>query len=435
MQTHPFATELNKQIQNSSPNVYACLSETGKQIFFPAGILKQSGEAKQKATRFNATIGIAVENGEPMYLEPTRKYFSGLSLNDIYAYAPPDGIPELRTAWQDKIYRDNPSLVDKKISLPVVSAALTHGLSLSAEMFIDPGDVVIVPDKRWGAYSLMFETRNGARFSSFPLFNTDGGYNVQGLIDLMKKEAASHDKLVILFNTPNNPTGYTPSLSESQGIFNAVREQAEAGTRIVTLSDDAYFGLFYEDSIKESLFAGFCDLHENILAVKLDAATKESLVWGFRTGFITFGAVAKDQKMLYGALEQKLKGMVRGTISSSNHPSQEIVYRLLKDPAYEQSVAEKLEILKRRAARLKQILTDSRFDEDWCFYPFNSGYFMCLNLKRVNAEELRLHLLDKYQVGTIAIGQSDLRIAFSAVEEEDIEELVSRIHQGARDLS
>jgi aspartate/methionine/tyrosine aminotransferase len=59
---------------------------------------------------------------------------------------------------------------------------------------------------------------------------------------------------------------------------------------------------------------------------------------------------------------------------------------------------------------------------------------MCLRLKKVNAEELRLHLLDKYGVGVISIGNTDIRIAFSCVERENIQELFDIIFQGIQDL-
>jgi hypothetical protein len=44
------------------------LSEVGKDLYFPKGILTQGAEAKEKAHRFNATIGMATEKGRTMYL-------------------------------------------------------------------------------------------------------------------------------------------------------------------------------------------------------------------------------------------------------------------------------------------------------------------------------------------------------------------------------
>jgi hypothetical protein len=59
---------------------------------------------------------------------------------------------------------------------------------------------------------------------------------------------------------------------------------------------------------------------------------------------------------------------------------------------------------------------------------------MCLKLNHVDAEELRVHLLNQYGVGIIAINATDLRIAFSCVEEEDLEELFELIYLGINDL-
>ena len=60
---------------------------------------------------------------------------------------------------------------------------------------------------------------------------------------------------------------------------------------------------------------------------------------------------------------------------------------------------------------------------------------MCLRLKTVDAERLRLHLLDAYGVGTITINSTDLRIAFSCIAEDDIPELFELIYQAVCDLS
>ncbi|MNN17931.1 hypothetical protein D3C81_1311290 [compost metagenome] len=59
---------------------------------------------------------------------------------------------------------------------------------------------------------------------------------------------------------------------------------------------------------------------------------------------------------------------------------------------------------------------------------------MCLKLKTVAAESLRLHLIQQYGIGTIALGDTDLRIAFSCISEENLEELFDLIYQGVQDL-
>jgi hypothetical protein len=59
---------------------------------------------------------------------------------------------------------------------------------------------------------------------------------------------------------------------------------------------------------------------------------------------------------------------------------------------------------------------------------------MCLKLKTVDAEPLRLHLLDRYQLGTISTAKRDLRIAFSCLEVDQIEPVYDDIHRGILDL-
>jgi hypothetical protein len=52
----------------------------------------------------------------------------------------------------------------------------------------------------------------------------------------------------------------------------------------------------------------------------------------------------------------------------------------------------------------QEVVYRDRYRESWDVYPFNAGYFMCVCVKGVEAEALRLHLLSQYGVGVISIG-------------------------------
>ncbi len=65
---NPLAKNLNEVIEVNNPHILEMLSDVGKEMFMPKGILSQSAEAKVKAAKFNATIGISTAKGEPMYL-------------------------------------------------------------------------------------------------------------------------------------------------------------------------------------------------------------------------------------------------------------------------------------------------------------------------------------------------------------------------------
>jgi len=432
---NPIAKELNEIIQDANPNIYDMLSEKGKNLYFPKGILSQGEEAKEKASKYNATIGIATEGGVPMHLPSIMSYIN-LPPNQSLNYAPSFGKPELRETWRQLMLTKNPSLAGKEISLPIVTNAITHGLSVTAEMWIEENDVIILPDKIWGNYNLVFTVLHGAKISQYPLFSSQGGFNLSAFEGALKKEAQERKKIAVILNFPNNPTGYTPTVAEAQRIAEIIINTAEKDNNVVVILDDAYFGLFYDDNVmKESLFALLAGGHPRIMAIKLDAATKEIYVWGLRVGFITYGTFLKGSpEDAYEALEKKTAGAVRGSISNSPHLSQSIVLGSLNSDNYKIEKEEKFRIMSNRATRVKEVLASNKYSEAWDVYPFNSGYFMCMGLKTVDAEELRLHLLDRYGVGVISLGKTDIRVAFSCVEEENIPELFDIIFQGIKDL-
>jgi aspartate/methionine/tyrosine aminotransferase len=433
---NPLAEELNEIIQKENIHIYEMLSMVGKDLYFPKGILTQSAEAKEKARKFNATIGMATEEGRTMYLPSVMSMLANFKPEEALTYAPSFGSLPLRTLWKEVLVEKNPSLAGRKISLPVVSQAITHGLSVVADMWIDPGDVIVLPDKNWGNYSLIFSVRRSARIAQYPLFHSNRGFNVDGLRRCLDEEGRKAGKLVVLLNFPNNPTGYTISPSEADSIASVLTDAARGGKNILAILDDAYFGLFFEENVMtESLFTRLLDRHERLFAIKLDAATKENFVWGLRVGFVTYGGcLAKGHDSVYNALERKTAGAVRGSISNASQLSQTIVFKSLQAQTYRSEREAKFQIMKDRALEVKRVLADPKYSKAWEYYPFNSGYFMCLQLKTVDAEPLRVHLLHRYGVGLISLGKRDLRVAFSCVEKRDIRELFDLILKGVVDL-
>ena len=199
------------------------------------------------------------------------------------------------------------------------------------------------------------------------------------------------------------------------------------------ITDDAYFGLYYESKIYEqSLFARLCGLHENVLAAKVDGSTKEDLTWGFRTGFVTLGSKGLTEAH-YEALTRKLMGALRSTVSNSSMLAQNLILRSLEDPQRAAQKAEAAKLLRERYDRAKSILSRKRSTAIEPL-PFNSGYFMSFRLLRGTAEDLRKALLSGSGVGTIAINDGCLRVAFSSVDLEKLGELFDLIYSTAEKL-
>lgn len=432
---NPLAKSLNEVLEANNPCILEMLSSTGKKMFMPKGILSQSAEAKEKATKFNATIGISTAKGEPMYLESMFKRFQGIHPKKLFTYAPATGLPELRELWAKKIRTENPSLKDVQMSNPVVCNALTNGLVTAGELFLDKGEFVVLPDKFWGNYRLMFNTLIGGEIATYETFNENNGYNVEGLLKTVKECGMKNKKVFVVLNFPNNPTGYTLTKDEAVRLSDGLVEIAESGINIVAVTDDAYFGLFFDDVFKESLFSLLAGRSKRLLAVKIDGITKESFAWGFRVGFITFGqTIEGDNSAIFKALETKAAGYLRATISSAPHPSQSITVDVLKEPLFKFERGELNAVIEERCKKVKAIFDKGLYADEFTPYPFNSGYFMCIRLKNVEAETLRTALLDKYGIGVISTNQTDIRIAFSSVDVENIDELYSIIYKCCKEL-
>jgi aspartate/methionine/tyrosine aminotransferase len=423
---NPLAVELNDQLKAKAPIVFGLLSQKGQESYFPKmGILSQSMQAK--GTEINATIGIAVEdNLVPVHFSFLEKLVD-LDPKKIFPYAGCTGVPAMRQKWQEMQVLKNPALKGKKTSLPVVTAALSHGLNIVSYLFLDAGDTVIVPDMYWGNYNMLIKERCDVNFDLYPFYEGEG-MNLKGLEDRLVNGPIG--KKVISLNFPNNPTGYTPTKTEMKEIVRIIKTSAERGNNILVICDDAYFGLVYEDEVDtQSVFAHIADIHENVLAVKVDGATKEDYVWGFRVGFITYNSKGLKEDV-YTMLEDKTAGGIRGTISSAPHLSQSLLLEAYSHPDYAKEKKEKFELLRSRYDKVKEILAKNkdRYAEYFSPLPYNSGYFMCVDLVQgLDGDAIRKTLIEDYSTGTIFI-RGVIRLAYSAVACDKIEQLFENLY-------
>ena len=229
-------------------------------------------------------------------------------------------------------------------------------------------------------------------------------------------------------------TGYTATLDDAKKIVAAVKAAATRGKKIVVILDDAYFGLVYEPGVHgESLFAEFSDLHRNVLAVKLDGTTKEDYVWGMRVGFITFAWKGATDAQLK-AIAAKAAGNVRSCISNVTSIGQHMALAAYKDPGYARQKRAKHAVLQKRYTLIRKILAKHpEYAERFEAMPFNSGYFMCVKPKGVDAEAVRRRLIEKYSTGTIVLSGL-IRLAFSTTPCEKLPTLFANVAAAVADI-
>ena len=427
---NPLAKELNAILKDTTPG--ALLSDLGNRLYFPKGIIAQSGEAKKLGKTANGTIGMTVIDGTPVTLPSIQENVPGLTSRELVAYAPTAGFPDLREMWKQDIIKKNPLLKDKSFSLPVLVPGLTAGISYLADLFLDESKALVAADPSWDNYVLIASARRNAEFIQFPMFDGDH-MNIAGLEKTLNEQAKTGSVRVLL-NFPQNPSGYSPTVDEAKQIVAMVKKLADAGTKVMVWCDDAYFGLDYEEDIeRQSLFAYLADLSPNILAAKIDGPTKDDFAWGFRTGFITFSCKGMTEEQ-YDALVKKLMGTIRSSVSCSSTPPQTLLMKAFANPKMEEEKAALRKVLEKRYKLVKDFVKSHKSDNIYAL-PFNSGYFMSFHLDKIDAEELRQKLLKDSGIGTIAIDAHTLRVAFSSLEEDKIHIVYKTIYQTADQMA
>jgi aspartate/methionine/tyrosine aminotransferase len=318
-------------------------------------------------------------------------------------------------------------------SLPVVTAGLSHGLSLLADLFGGEGKAVAVPQPFWGNYRQAFALRTGARVLTAPAY-VDGRYNpraiAEALADLPPGEPA-----VGILNIPSNPGGYSPDREERRATVESLL--AEAGRRpLVVICDDAYAGLVFEPEIpRGSLFWELAGAHPNLVAVKVDGATKEFSFFGGRVGFLTFAL--EPESSAARALESKLSLLVRSGIGAPVAASQVVLLQALRDEGVEHDIEAVRLLLEGRYRSLQGAL--AAVDPNLLtVLPFNSGCFALVEIPEalgIDSEAARRHLLARHDTGLISIAPRYLRIAHCSVDAGALPELVRRLEQGIRELA
>ncbi len=448
--------------------IYNALSDLGKRIFLPQGIFYWSGRAKTEA-EINGTIGTAfgfekdfIDGGSeewlPCYLKDIKNY-SKLSIKEMVPYASIGGLPEMREIWKMWIIKKSLYDVDKEkekftrlekyITLPLITAGVTNGIYLSCALFLNPGEFIIAPNKRWENYDTLIKKNLNAKIKSFEFFEKNS-MNIQGLIKAIEEVAAVQEKIILILNFPNNPTGYIPTKEEEKNLIESLRNiQKKIKKPIIIFIDDAYEPYAYsEDVIDKSIFYNLHQLDEDIIPIKLDGITKELLMYGARIGFITVGLKPKwienddELTVLKTELINKLEGMNRSTISNCNHFYQALSAKIFNEVGINKIIESRNkvnELLRKRYEKINDELSKLK-NENISVDPNGGGFFLFINLNpKIKATEVADLLLKKYKVGIIPAEKpkeniNGLRIAYCSIDVKKIPEFVQRINSAINDF-
>ena len=404
-------------------------SKLGENIILPQDVLIQSKETAAIPGAINATIGIATSNKKAMALPSINKVITEINNSEYLPYSPTPGLPKMRELWKEKILADNPKINKDFLSLSMVTTGITQGIDIAANLFSESGDALLLPNLFWQNYAQIYTIKLGNKIYKYNQFDENNEFSISNFKETLY--SIKEDKISLILNFPNNPTGYTPSDVELNSLVDVISTYAKENKnkQLIIVSDDAYFGLFFEKNHKTPTLSATYKLaeNENCLIVKLDGITKEFYSWGLRVGFITY--YTKNDE-LRNILLEKTQGYLRSTTSSPSNLSQQIAVRLLdnKQSLEEKEINDK--IIEERYNELKQAISKEQLDQLVRVLPFNSGYFFTIKLpSNINAHEFRLKFLNEYKYGVYSMDDEHIRIAFSCLDKELIPELINKFKQ------
>ena len=410
-------------------------SKLGENIILPQDVLIQSKETSVVPNAVNATIGIATDNKKALSLPTINEVIKELSTAEYLPYSPTPGLLKIRELWKEKILKENSTINSKYLSLPMVTTGITQGIDIVANLFSEKDDTLLLPNLFWQNYAQIFTIKLGNNIYKYNQFDNENNFNLSDFKHTLYN--IKENKISIILNFPNNPTGYTPSTEELTQLVSIIDVFAKENPNknLIIISDDAYFGLFFEENHKTPTLSATYKLvdNNNCLVVKLDGITKEYYGWGLRVGFITY--YTSDDELRKIALE-KTQGYLRSTTSSPSNLSQQIALRLLESSQVKQEKTYNDSIIEGRYRILKEAIAKYNLDDDVTILPFNSGYFFTIKMpEHIDAHKFRLKFLNDYKYGVYSMDDSHIRIAFSCLDKELIPDLIKNFKLCIKEFS
>ncbi len=378
--------------------------------------LAMAAKARELKNQGIDIIGLSL--GEPDFNTPEFiKEAAVQAVNDNWnSYSPVDGYADLKEAICEKFKRDNK--ISYTPSQIVVSTGAKQSIANVCMVLLNPGDEVLLPAPYWVSYSAI-ATLAEAKSTIIPSsIETDFKITPDQL------EAAITPKTkLIMFNSPNNPSGTIYTESE----YRALGKVLEKYPDIYILSDEIYEHINY--GTPHFSIAAIPELYDRTITV--NGVAKAFAMTGWRIGYI--GApdwIAKACNKMQGQITSGANCIAqRATIAAVSAPVSAIQYMV-------DEFASRREII---IELLSEISGFKMNQPQGAFYVFPdiSYYFgKTVKGKKIeNASDFAFFLLEEAHVATVtgeAFGNDNcIRISYAA-SEENIRTAVSRIAEALK---
>lgn len=380
--------------------------------------LAMSKKSRELAAQGHKVINLSI--GEPDFKTP--KHICDAAKDAIdqgyHSYTPVAGIPELRKAIADKFNRDNG--IDWAPENIVVSTGAKHSLANVINVLVNPGEEVIILAPYWVSYSEMVKLSEGKSVVLEGAFENDFKVTAAQV-----EEAITAKTKLIMFASPNNPTGSVYSEGELRAIAAVVAKHPD----IYVLADEIYEYINFREEGHFSI-GSIPEIKDRVITV--NGMAKGFAMTGWRIGFI--GAA----KWIADGVE-KLQGQIT---SGTNHIAQRASVVAWDDMSAAETMRKAY--LERRdivVNLLKEIPGFKVNVPEGAFYAFPdvSAYFGKADGEKVikNSDDMALWLLEKSYVATVAgsgFGAPNCIRISTAASVDSLKEAISRIKAAVETL-
>ncbi len=373
--------------------------------------LAMAAKARELKNEGIDVIGLSL--GEPDFNTPEFIKDAAIqAVNDNYnSYSPVDGYVELKQAICTKFKRDNG--IEYGLDQIVVSTGAKQSIANVCMVLLDPGDEVLLPAPYWVSYSAIATLAEATSTIIPSSIDTDFKITPEQL-----EAAISPKTKLIMFNSPNNPSGIIYTEAE----YRALGKVLEKYPDIYILSDEIYEHINY--GTKHFSIAAIPELYDRTITV--NGVAKAFAMTGWRIGYIGAPAwIAKACNKMQGQITSGANCIAqRATITALEAPVSKIQYMI-----------DEFQIRRELIIKLLSGIPGIRLNQPaGAFYVFPdvSHYFgKTLRGKTIkDASDFALYLLEEAHVATVtgdAFGNGDcIRISYAA-SQDNIKEAIGRI--------
>ena len=367
----------------------------------------------------NATIGAILDEDEKLVCLPTvEEVFRGLSTNEMIAYAPISGLPEYLDCVLTAAFGN--SRPEGYIAA-VATAGGTGAIHHAIWNYTETGDTVLCSDWYWGAYKVLCQDM-GRNFTTYKMLDENNKFNLPALKEKVDELLAKQDNLLYLLNTPaHNPTGYSLSGEDMDGVLAILKEAAVPGKNIVFFLDVAYIDYAGEKEEVRKIFKKISGLPANILCIVGYSMSKGFTMYGQRTGAMI--GVSSDKSVIdeFAAINQYTS---RATWSNINRPAMRTLATIYSDPELLAKVCAERDYYYQMIKARADMFTKEAEECGLPMLPYVAGFFLSIPAKNPDAICEKLHEDNIFAV-PLAAG---VRIAVCAVPLKKIKGMAAKVN-------